>query len=303
MSADPPAQMNSVDPNTAAIRIRYVRDYLAWRAKVRLLKLGPKHELYHGIKTVTEMVTSSLTARIPTSSGRNSLEEREGLSPEALAALRRIIAPDCPANPWTSNHLRERNALIVNWLLSLGLRRGELLGVRISDINFQTNEVLIARRADSPDDPRKDQPNTKTLARLLMLDEELAAMTRSYIMGARRSIAGAKKNEFLIVAEVTGAPMTLGGLNKLFEALRNKCPELPRDFNVHVLRHTWNDLFSALMTERKVSAEDEKENARPRDGLVAHLDNSCHLHPTLRQRAGTDSFPCASEGTEHGEPR
>jgi integrase len=258
MSADPPVQLNSVDPNTVAIRIRYIRDYLAWLTKVRQLKLGPKHELYHGIKTVADMVTSSLTARIPSSSGRNSLENREGLSAQELAALRRIIALDSPDNPWNSDHLRERNALIVNWLLSLGVRRGELLGVRISDINFQTNEVLIARRADSPDDPRKDQPNTKTLARLLSLEEDLAAMTRQYVMGARRRIPGAKKHEFLIVAEGTGAPMTLSALNKLFEALRSRCPELPRDFNAHVLRHTWNDLFSALMTERKVSAEDEK---------------------------------------------
>ena len=248
-----------VDQNTLAIRIRYIRDYLKWRAKTRLLRLGPRHELYSALRTTADTVESTLTARIPTSSGRNSLEEREGLSPEALAALRRIIDPTCHDNPWKSEYLRERNALIVKWFLSLGLRRGELLGVRISDINFQANEVLIARNADSPDDPRKEQPNTKTLARLLVLDKDLAALTREYIVGARRNIPGARKHEFLIVADGTGAPLTLGGLNKVFETLRNHCPELPRNFNAHVLRHTWNDLFSALMKARKVPEEAEKK--------------------------------------------
>jgi len=32
----------------------------------------------------------------------------------------------------------------------------------LSDVNFQTNEVLIGRRADDPDDPRVREPNTKT---------------------------------------------------------------------------------------------------------------------------------------------
>jgi integrase len=252
-------QPSPVDQNTVAIRIRYIRDYIKWRAKARLLRLGPRHELYSGLRTTADTVESTLTARIPTSSGRNSLEEREGLSSEALAALRRIIDPTCPDNPWKSEYLRERNALIVNWFLSLGVRRGELLGVRISDINFQANEVLIARSADSPDDPRKEQPNTKTLARLLALDQDLAALTRQYIVGARRKVPGARKHEFLIVADGTGAPLTLAGLNKVFETLRIRCPELPRNFNAHVLRHTWNDLFSALMKERKVPEEAEKK--------------------------------------------
>jgi len=124
--------------------------------------------------------------------------------------------------------------------------------------------VLIARRADDPDDPRRDQPNTKTLARLLALDEVPAAMTRQYIMVARREIAGARQHDFLFVAEGTGAPLTLGGMNKMFETLRDHCPELPRNFSPHILRHTWNDLFSGLMTKQKVPEDVEKK-------LRAHL--------------------------------
>lgn len=42
---------------------------------------------------------------------------------------------------------------MLRWLLELGIRRGELLGVRLCDVDFQKLEVFIARRADSKDDP------------------------------------------------------------------------------------------------------------------------------------------------------
>jgi integrase len=280
MRAPSAPQSDPVDPNTLAIRIRYIRDYLKWRAKVRLLKMGPKHELYIGLKATADAVDSTLTARIPASSGRNSLGQREGLSPEALAALLRIIHPACPDNPWKSEHLRERNALAVYWLLFLGVRRGELLGVRITDIDFRAHEALIARRADSPDDPRKDQPNTKTSDRLLPLDESVATATRQYILGARRKITGARKHEFLMVAEKTGAPLTLGALNKVFETLRDHCPELPRNFNAHVLRHTWNDLFSELMTKQQVPDAVEK---KLRSHLMGWSENSTSAATYLRR--------------------
>jgi integrase len=249
---------DSVDDHTAAIRIRYIRDYVKWRSTARLLKLGPKHELYSGLKVSQETVTRILNERIPESSGRNSVGQREGISEEDRARLLAVTEPSSPENPWCRAQVRERNALIVRWLLSLGLRRGEMLGVRISDINFQTHEVLIARRADSPDDPRKNQPNTKTRDRLIPIDENLAVLTHQYITGGRRAIPGARRHEFLIVAGGSGAPLTLAALNNIFDVLRRKCPELPQELCPHVCRHTFNDGLSAEMDEQNVSPEKEE---------------------------------------------
>jgi integrase len=147
----------------------------------------------------------------------------------------------------------------VRWLLTLGIRRGELLGVRVSDLNFQTNEVLIARRADDPEDPRANEPNTKTRDRLLSLEEDLAVLTRRYVTGARRRIEGARRHDYVFVANGTGAPLSLSGLNKIFVVLRTKCPSLPDELSPHVFRHTWNDEFSAVMDKRQVSEETEKK--------------------------------------------
>lgn len=250
---------DTVDSGTVAIRLRYIRDYLNWRATDRLLKIGPKHSTYAGLRKAAEIVSGALYVRTPTSSRRNTAAQREGMSEEGLVRLIAVIDPASPDNPWIGDHASERNALMVRWLLNLGVRRGELLGVRTSDINFQANEVLIARRADDPDDPRKRQPNTKTNDRLLSVDDDLAVLTHKYITGSRRAIKGARRHEYLFVANGSGAPLTLAALNKLFVVLRRKCPELPQELTPHVLRHTWNDNFSAVMDKQGVPEEIEKK--------------------------------------------
>jgi integrase len=181
------------------------------------------------------------------------------MSESELTTLIEVVQPGSKENPWKGVHAKERNALIVKWLLTLGIRRGELLGVRVSDIDFQANEVLIARRADDPDDPRANEPNTKTRDRLLSLDEELAVLTRRYVTGERRRIEGARRHDCLFVANGTGAPLSLSGLNKIFVVLRTKCPGLPDELSPHVFRHTWNDEFSDVMDRQKVSEETEKK--------------------------------------------
>lgn len=256
--ADPSRE---VDAGTAAIRAHYVTSYLRWRIDKQLLRLnGDRDRPVHAeLAARADVMLRTFRNRAPTVGTGHALSKRQGLSEGSVARLLGAIQPDSPANPWKGKHVRERNRLIVRWLLDLGLRRGELLGVKIENINFQTHEVRIDRRADDPEDPRRYQPNTKTQGRLLPLSEELTRLTHRYITDHRRSAEGARKHAFLFVAVKTGAPMTLSALNKVFSVVRRECPDLPDDLSPHVLRHTWNDRFSALMDKQNVSEETEKK--------------------------------------------
>lgn len=253
------AAQPEVDTNSAAIRLRYIRDYLRWLATDGLLRLPRGEAAHSALLAEMDVVLRVLGERIPSIRNRNPVRARQGLDPEAQERLEQVIDPQSIGNPWVGVHARERNALIVQWLRSLGVRRGELLGIRIRDINFQTHEVRITRRADDPTDPRAHQPNTKTNGRLVPLDDRLAELTHRYILGARRTLAGARKHDFLFVANGSGAPLTLSALNKIFQALRSKCPDLPRELSPHVLRHTWNDRFSELMDKHRISEETEQK--------------------------------------------
>lgn len=278
------ASPEGVDPLTAGIRLRYIRAYLDWLVKERLLRMGPSHRFFAGLQVIATAVLEAIDARTPEASNRNTLGDREGVSPEVLTRILDVIKPDSPSNPWKNKHARLRNYLLVRWLLSLGNRRGEILTLKISDINFQTNEVLVARRADDPADPRRNQPRAKTNDRLLALDPDLVELTRRYIMTERRAIKGARKHEFLWVANGTGAPLSLSGFHKLFITLREKCPDLPDSLSAHVLRHTWNDVFSAQMDAAGVS---EAEEQKMRTRLMGWSDTSAMASVYTRRHIKT----------------
>ena len=250
---------SEVDPNVAASRLRYIRMYLQWLTNERLSRHGLDPVVATRFGDLARRVSDAIDSRIPNKSGRGALNQREGIPEEAVAELVRIIDPHSPDNPWRDQHTRYRNALLIHWLLYLGLRIGEVLGVRVSDIVTYRKEVTIHRRADDLDDPRHNQPQTKTRARVLPMSDALLAQTQSYILTHRSSLPHAKKHPFLFVASRTGQPMTLSTVGKLFKELRSKCPWLPEKLSAHVLRHTWNDAFSKKMDDKGVAPENEQQ--------------------------------------------
>ncbi|WP_095159272.1 site-specific integrase [Pseudomonas sp. Irchel 3E13] len=255
----PEALAQQVSVTTVSIRLYYIKRYLSWVATGYLIQVGATHENFLALEKLRVSVLDSIQARIPSSSSYSSFAPRVGLSEHELRLVQQYVEPGYELNPWKNDRVQKRNYLIIRWLLSLGVRRGELLGIKISDVNFQTNEILIARRAGDPADPRRRQPCTKTSARLLALDPGLADLTRSYVMSIRRSVPGARRHEYLWVALGTGKPMSLANLNKIFKTLRMHCQELPQDLSPHVLRHTWNELFSEVVDQKGISAEIEQK--------------------------------------------
>lgn len=247
-----------VSPPIAAGRVRSIRDYLQWMVSVRLGRLSPQSEVFQQLSAACKQATAGLSARVAgVGDERASLYRREGLEPDAIVDLLRVTSPGEASNPWRTLFVQQRNFLMIRWLYSLGLRRGELLAVKVSDIDFRKREVVIPRRADDPDDPRLFQPRAKTRDRILPLSKELSQLTYDYVMTARRAIHGARRHEFLFVADKTGAPLSLGALNKSFKTLRTQCPSLPKELSPHVLRHSWNDAFSEAMDKAGIDPADE----------------------------------------------
>jgi integrase len=248
---------NSVSTETAANRLRTIHAYLSWLIMLRLSHTEQGNIVREKMENIRNIVLPLLIARVPSTKGRNVLGLRQGLASETLDRLLQVVIPASSENPWKSAFAQQRNALIVCWLWLLGLRRGELLNLKISDIDFRKNEVLIVRRADAPEDPRKYQPRVKTRDRKLSLCNELAKLTHNYIIKERANIAGARKHSYLFVAEHSGTPMALTTLNKLFQTLRLKVHDMPNDLSAHMLRHTWNDEFSRKLKGKQI--EEAKE--------------------------------------------
>lgn len=190
---------------------------------------------------------------------RNGIGGREGLDETLIARLRAVIEPDHPENPFELK-VRLRNKVIVRLLLDLGIRRGELLGLRVEDCSLglgATGTVTVHRRPDDAVDPRTIQPSSKTNARVLSLNDSLTDLLYEWIVHHRAKIVEARRHPFLIVDCDRGRPLSLSSVNKLFAALRRSVPGLPDDLSPHVLRHSWNDAFSEVMDRNGVPAEQE----------------------------------------------
>lgn len=239
-----PVSADQIHQRSAAIRICYIRDYLDWLVTRHLSQHRIDSSTRHALEAAQKLVVDGLNARTPSFRGRNVLGRREGLSLEMEIRLRQAIHPNSPENPWKHPFVRHRNYVLILWYLALGIRRGEALGVKIADdLDFQSQNVLIRRRADDPEDPRRQQPNAKTLDRALTLEDELASATLRYVLDYRELKHKALEHDFLFVAE-GGDPMTLVAVNKVFEQLREKCSWLPKRFGPHHCRHTKNERLS-----------------------------------------------------------
>ncbi|MCP9759188.1 site-specific integrase [Aquitalea sp. S1-19] len=251
--------LKTVAPQTTGTRLRVITDYLSWLLQTQLLKFPAGSPSFSTLKTNHQIVIAALKARIPESGSRNTIDVRQGLTSEIAARLLTVTTRHSSENPWKGQFIKQRNELIVRWLYAFGLRRGELLNIKISDINFREETIFIIRRADAPEDPRPEQPSVKTKDRILAIPPDLCRLTHDYVLNARRHLSGAKKHEYLFVADKTGNPMSLSAMNKCFAYLRSNITDLPTDLSPHVLRHTWNDNFSAVMDRNKTPCADEQK--------------------------------------------
>lgn len=245
-----------VSPAVMATRLQCIRDYVQWFAELHLSHVPRTLGLRGEIRAAVDAFVGAIDARIPEGS---SPSEREGIAPEIRDRLLSVTRADSFENPWEEEHSRHRNALIVDWLLHLGLRRGELLNVKVADIDFHRATVRVIRRPDAPDDPRRNQPAVKTRGRDLPVSTGLIDATRSYVMNYRAGLPAARKHGYLFVASGSGAPLSMAGLAKVFAVLRTKVAGLPQELSPHVLRHTWNDRFSEEMDRQKVPEETERK--------------------------------------------
>lgn len=249
----------TVNADTAATRLLYFRDFMKWKVDRSLFALAVSHENYQGLTSAKEFMIGAINARMPKGTAKNDLDARQGLSSEETVLLLESVKLDSNQNPWKSEFVRVRNRLIVHLLLNLGLRKGELLGIKVGDMNLAKNELTIHRRADDFEDPRSIQPNAKTNSRILYLDQELASALHAYVVRYRQAVSGARRHPFLFVANGSGAPMSIAALDVVFTDIRKDFPSKFERLSPHILRHTWNDKFSEVMDMHGVGEAKEEE--------------------------------------------
>lgn len=251
-----------VNLETLYARLTTFSYYLEWLSKELIVKLSQEDN------ERIEHMGDLIKARRPSRKKRNSFEISRSLSDEEISELWDVVLPDSDRNPF-EELVKLRNYLIVLLLYHLGIRKGELLNIKVEDINFDNNTVFIARRADEKDDTRSIEPNAKTLDRLLPLGETLVRVLYDYIIKSRRKACKGRRHGFLIVTlkegPTQGMPMSLASYQKIIKAIQSSSSKLSH-ITGHMLRHTWNNRFSEqrdqLPDAEKNMADEEHQRSR-----------------------------------------
>lgn len=276
-----PAFASVVTSHVGNYRIDIAADFLYWLATQATHHFRNLKQILtaESAERSRDTMVEQLRSYKQVAKNRNSLSARTAPEPTMIARLFEVIQVDHPDNPWAdptrlveslqaarqagNNReisrlqtiltgklaIRLRNRLIIHLLYHLGIRRGELLGLKARNLKGRYLEVL--RHPDDPEDPRKFPPNTKTRDRKVPVNSGLQAQWLDYVSLIRSRFPLSRKHPYLIVNHLDGSPLSFPGLAKVFAQLR--CVEgLPMNLTPHHLRHAWNEAFSNLADEENL---------------------------------------------------
>lgn len=246
-------KQKAVGASSQYARMTVAAEYLEFLAR----RLYPSSE--EAEKRITAMVAQIKANRPNQTRTMAGERDEKHLEDSALDALEARLKPGAEGNPFADFPVQFRNALMFDILRTTGMRRGELLNLRVDDINFATNVLRIVRRPDSPHDRRRYQPVAKTRERQFPLDAELANRIHEYVVRHRSKLSAAKRHGYLFVTHkdgrYLGAPMSNSAFSKFMESLK----EIVETIHAHKLRHHWNYSFSSLSAAKGLPAAREEK--------------------------------------------
>ena len=203
-----------LSPGTVSLRIGGAERYLRWSGERELSRLPASSAALPHLRDRLTSLLEALRKSKPRSRGRSG--ERLGLSPDQMSDLIRTLnerANKAEALGFDEAFLSDRELLWFDWQLETGLRMGELLGLRLRDLDFAEAAFRIVRRPDAADDPRADPARVKGLGRPLPLSPYLSERTMEHIKTKRAARPRASRHDFLFVA-LDGAPLSRSAVSK-----------------------------------------------------------------------------------------
>lgn len=241
-----------IDRDEAASKYSRFLEYIRWRAALVIGRSSSEASFDRAQKALKRFeVRAAAVAPAPEAS-IPSPDSRGGLTAAQREVLLAVINPDDERNPWADAELRSRNFSMILLAYELGPRAGDVLSLKIRDLNLTHRPATVTfhRRHDDPEDPRKDQPVLKTKPRVLEISEGLALGLERWIYHDRANrdrFPEARKHPFVFTNN-RGFPLGQRGYQLVFERVRTKFPEFDTLVS-HVLRHDWNERWTDMNSD------------------------------------------------------
>lgn len=188
---------------------------------------------------------------------------------------------------WTADELRtflsfvEHDTMYPALLLSAmtGMRRGEVLGLRWEDVDFNTGRIAIVRQLTTGLQLAELKPSRSR--RSVPLDPRTLAVLRTHrVRQAERRLASgsAWPSNNLVFTTQAGLPLHPDTYTHLFDRRRTEVGL--RHIRLHDLRHTYATLSMAIGTSGKVVSE-----ILGHSSFTFTVDTYSHVTPSVNERA------------------
>ncbi|MFW7523770.1 tyrosine-type recombinase/integrase [Vibrio ostreicida] len=242
-----PTAYQKIGADSFQQRIEVVRDYL----KFLYDELGDSNSKREAIANVESRLNQKIKASRP-SYKRRKIKDTRGLTDAQRKRIREVMHPDSLENPFSSEATKHRNYIILELGLQLGLRRSEMLLIKLSDIVPKEDDpstflLKLVALEDESIDPRKEAPQFKTHERMIQLSDRLVRDIHTYTVKYRKC---SSKNPFLLVSHGRGAgsPLAISGIDNILPKVIEVAPELA-GISPHTLRHDCVYTLLASMQE------------------------------------------------------
>jgi integrase len=229
--------------------------------------------------------------------------ERFGLVQRNVAAL---VKPPTPKRPelstWDAAEMRtfliavqgDRHEAAYRLIATTGMRRGEALGLRWSDVDLNAGRIAIKRTLSVVDkDLVWSSPKTARSRRTVSLDPETVAtlkLHRARQLEERVAAGAAWKDEDLVFCNQLGGPLHPDRFTRAFVSAGRRAGV--KQIRLHDLRHTWATLALQAGVHPKVVSE---RLGHATTGIT--LDIYSHVQPELDASAASTVARLFADGT------
>ncbi|WP_153117671.1 tyrosine-type recombinase/integrase [Rhodocyclus tenuis] len=185
----------------------------------------------------------------------------KSLTPRQADRILELLDPENPANPFSELSTRIRNQSIFELMYYTGIRLGELLNLRVQDVEFgNPTSLYIVRRPHAADDPRPNPAQVKRKSRVLPLSHQGAAKhLKEYLDDIRPELEKRyhEPTSLMFLSIDRGTPLSARAVQKIFKELRAAvCDDGDIDgfpmsgLTPMSMRHTFsNDTEESLVSE------------------------------------------------------
>lgn len=248
----------------------YIRLYIDWLTD-ELLPNRNDVEVRNLVNEQQTRLKNKIQKRLRSKAKRNQRLLDEKLPELTRAKLLSLFEdPFQELSNETHKGSRLRNIVMLRILFETGMRRGELLSLKIKSFvessGGQSAYLRIERNHNDELDRRANQPVAKTLGRDVPISDKLEEQLIDYRVNYRAELrnVGHSEDDFIFCihrpGRSEGQPLSKNGFNSAFSYFRKAFPILGKGLHPHAFRHDWNYRFSVRADAEGISEQDEIES-------------------------------------------